>query len=541
MIRCAALLFGAEETARRQREMLESHASAQEWTIIRRHRVAGGDSGRTERWAAFQELLAEARLGRFDTVLLAADAAAAEAPGEIGTLAAALRLQGVRALAVSSAGEAIPLDPGPQLEDLLRFAAEIQTGAESRARRLDRADRRRQRVLGGRWPGGRPPYGFRLADDPQPDLGRLEVDPAEASVVRDIFRLYIEQGLGSTKVAEELNRRGARLRSGGPWNDSAVRAVLRSPMVAGRPAYGRTQHARESGRAMRRTAEVTLSRIAVPEWEIVDFLSFQRAQERLGARRLRSAGPRGDRLLLSGLARCGHCGGPLTAGVAMPRRSLRDGTVQHYRYPRYDCRTRAGGGSCAGQRGYPAKRVETLVLARVPLALSRLREGELLHVVRQGLEESFWRRSLALERADRRVERAERAIRQLYGRPQRTPDAERLQSLARREAEAELVAARAEHRRLGQSLEPVGIQMSRVEEFLLAAENWWEKSLQSAEERRTAIRQLVGRVVMARSHVEIHWRVDLERLSEARDAGKLEWTERVAWPKSARGGLRAAE
>ncbi len=113
----------------------------------------------------------------------------------------------------------------------------------------------------GRFLGGRPPYGYRLADaGPHPNPGKaaigqrlhcLEVDPVAAPVVRRIFSEYVA-GRGLYAIAEGLTRDGVpspsahdpsrnrhRASSGGAWSKSAVRAILANPRYTGRQVWGR--------------------------------------------------------------------------------------------------------------------------------------------------------------------------------------------------------------------------------------------------------------------------------------------------------------
>ena len=90
---------------------------------------------------------------------------------------------------------------------------------------LSRAERNRTRIRvrnamrahaqAGRWLGGRPPYGYRLADagaHPNPSkaasgarLHRLEPDPTTAPVVARIFAMYLT-GAGYKQIATVLTR-----------------------------------------------------------------------------------------------------------------------------------------------------------------------------------------------------------------------------------------------------------------------------------------------------------------------------------------------
>ncbi len=111
----------------------------------------------------------------------------------------------------------------------------------------------------GRFLGGRPPYGYRLADaGPHPNPGkaaagqrahRLEVDPTTAPMVERIFAEYID-GKGFYAIAERLTADGVpcpsaadpgrnRHRSGIAWSKAAVRAILRNPRYTGRGVWNR--------------------------------------------------------------------------------------------------------------------------------------------------------------------------------------------------------------------------------------------------------------------------------------------------------------
>ncbi len=53
----------------------------------------------------------------------------------------------------------------------------------------------------GRYLGGQTPFGYNY----EKETKRLVVNDAEASVVRRIFRLYVDEGLSHQKIAQRLN------------------------------------------------------------------------------------------------------------------------------------------------------------------------------------------------------------------------------------------------------------------------------------------------------------------------------------------------
>ena len=113
----------------------------------------------------------------------------------------------------------------------------------------------------GRFLGGRPPYGYLLADaGPHPNPGkaavgqrlhRLEPDPAAAPVVARIFEEFVA-GYGLYTIARRLTEDGIpspsahdaarnphRAASRGVWAKSAVRAILANPRYTGRQVWNR--------------------------------------------------------------------------------------------------------------------------------------------------------------------------------------------------------------------------------------------------------------------------------------------------------------
>ena len=65
------------------------------------------------------------------------------------------------------------------------------------------------------------PYGLRVAVD----CSRLEEDPQERAVLVQMMELIV-QDYSITLVAAELNKRGLRTRSGGPWTPVSVFNML---------------------------------------------------------------------------------------------------------------------------------------------------------------------------------------------------------------------------------------------------------------------------------------------------------------------------
>jgi DNA invertase Pin-like site-specific DNA recombinase len=73
----------------------------------------------------------------------------------------------------------------------------------------------------------------RRAQETFPHSGELYVDEGEAAVVREVFRLYVEDRLGTRAIARRLTQAGLRTRQGAVWRTQQVQAIVKSPLYAG--------------------------------------------------------------------------------------------------------------------------------------------------------------------------------------------------------------------------------------------------------------------------------------------------------------------
>lgn len=187
----------------------------------------------------------------------------------------------------------------------------------------------------GRYLGGRPPYGYRLADaGPHPNRAhaawgrrahKLEPDPGTAPVVRWIFAQRLT-GHSLARIARALNdmeipcpsaadpQRNAH-RSGQAWMVTTVRSIVSNPRYTGRQVWNRqpTEH------DLIDPANTGLGHRQVQRWNLPDgwVISSSPAHQALvseadfvAVQGIRAAGrptASGRRYLLAGFLRCGIC------------------------------------------------------------------------------------------------------------------------------------------------------------------------------------------------------------------------------------------
>ena len=233
------------------------------------------------------------------------------------------------------------VDPGSDAHEIvMNLYGGMSKGERNRIKTRVRSAMAAQAAIEGRFLGGRPPYGYVLADaGPHPNpakaatgqqLRRLELDPIAAPVVVRIFEeftagkgLYaIGRGLTeagiSSPSAHDPDRNRHRVAGRGVWAKSAVRAILKNPRYTGRQVWNRQRR----DEVLIDVEDVALGHQTKMRWNdpdewvwsehaahqpIIDPDLFRAAQESFGRPTRRAPRRSGSRYLLSGLIRCGVC------------------------------------------------------------------------------------------------------------------------------------------------------------------------------------------------------------------------------------------
>lgn len=155
------------------------------------------------------------------------------------------------------------VDPGSDAHDMLmNLFGGMSKGERARVQIRVKAAMNDLAERSDRFLGGRPPYGYRLADaGPHPNpskatagqrLHRLEPDPTTSPVVERIYTMFGVQEMGLRAIAEALTAEGipspsaydpARNRHRNPigWPHSAVRAILTNPTYRGVRVWGKQE------------------------------------------------------------------------------------------------------------------------------------------------------------------------------------------------------------------------------------------------------------------------------------------------------------
>ena len=296
---------------------LTSYVASQPGWVLIGEPYTDDASGATTDRPGLQRALRAARAGRFDVLLVYRVDRFSRRLSDLLDLLAVLDDADV---AFCSATE--PFDTstsiGRMLVQLLGVFAEFE-----RETIIDRVINGMSAKAGkGKWTGGTRPYGYHV----NRETHKLVPHDTEAPILREIFRLYTNNRIGTRAIAAELNRRGIPNRTGKRWSGLTIGRILDNPAYTGDIAY-RDVYVQDAHEAL------------------VDRDTWQRARAIAEARsdaHTQRAMSESD-YHLTGLITCPQCGKKYIGTSAKGRNRL-----YHY----YTCftRIRYGTNSCDGPR-----------------------------------------------------------------------------------------------------------------------------------------------------------------------------------------------
>lgn len=238
-----------------------------------------------------------------------------------------------------------------------------------------------RRGLGGRIAAGKSAGGLSYGYAKGEEIGTIVIDEDEATIVRRIFREYAE-GKSPLKIAEGLNAdlipspaKRTKRKTSGHWKQNTINGhaergtgILNNELYVGYRVWNRLRYSKDpiTGRRVSRINDRSKWSITeVPELSIIDDETWAAAKARQTAMRALRGKPepgkstlaatranRRRKYLLSGLVRCGLCGGPMTIAGGNPKAGGR----------RYYCANarEKGAAVCEGMPGVLQTEIEEL-------------------------------------------------------------------------------------------------------------------------------------------------------------------------------------
>ena len=334
---------------------MEAHCKRRGLTIVARYQEVG--RGWSKKRPEFQRMLADARQGRFDTIVC----------WKSDRLS-----RGMYPAALMEVVEAhrINLQAVMDAIDMKTFGLMAAVGKIELDNFRERSSMgKRGTAKQGRIPISNVPYGYRIGED-----GRPEVVEAEAEVVRRVYGMYVRDGKGAPAITRQLNADGVPLaKEGKRWYDGTVHRILSNETYKGTWWYGKARYvSTEEGIQVYEQPEEEW--IAVPFPPLVDEDTWERARVLRRQRWTRAKRNTKVFYLLQHMMRCSECGFLMGGSANTKKEVKRNGKLYKYELdpPRryYRCygyqQMRL---QCRAKPMIRAERLESLVWGQVKNAL----------------------------------------------------------------------------------------------------------------------------------------------------------------------------
>ena len=291
-----------QESLLHQKEFFTEYARRNGHELVRLYADEGISGTSLKKREEFKQLLRDARLGLFELVVVKDVSRFARNTVDALQSVRTLKALGINTLFINANMTSI----GDGEFALTLFSAMAQEESNNLSKRVKwgkRINAEKGRV---------PPrvFGYDKVDN-----FTLAINEEEARIVRKVFSLYIDRGLGCRSISMALNRDGDQTKLGNAWDARGVKRILVNPLYGG--ILVNHKYEIEDFLTGRQVALPKEERFyhQRPEWAIVPPERFRRAQEILASRRKQYAsgepcrqGRYSGKHPFSTLIKCAHCG-----------------------------------------------------------------------------------------------------------------------------------------------------------------------------------------------------------------------------------------
>ncbi len=295
-----------EASPEQQREEIEKLADREGYQVMRWYTDAGISGDATKKRTEFQRMIADSERGKFKAILCWDQ----DRFGRFDSIEAGRWIYPLREAGISLVTVADGVIDWSDFAGRMLYSIK-QEGKHQFLRDLSRNVLRGKLASAkrGEWQG-RAPFGYRVENK------RLVFGDAEdVQTVRDIFASYLG-GDSLRAIARHLNAAG-KTRDGKPWIPSTIKRMLCRKTYTGWYRWNDERNGKYHSVADGNVVSPQNNSnpddwIVIPDNHpaIVDQQTFDAVQRRLSQRQRRTTPhPNGGKFLLTGLLRCGKCGG----------------------------------------------------------------------------------------------------------------------------------------------------------------------------------------------------------------------------------------
>lgn len=351
-----------------------------DWELYQVYADEGITGTSTKKRAAFNQMIADARLGKFQLILTKEVSRFSRNILDTITYTRELKVLGVGVLFMNDGISTLEPDAELRLSIMGSIAQEESRKTSSRVK-WGQTRRMEQGVV-----FGRSLLGYNVKE------GRLTVDPDGAEIVRLIFYKYGVEKKGTTVIARELREEGCRTHTGNvKWSAGHIVKILKNEKYVGDLVQKKTitpdylSHAKKYNHGEEELVIIRDHHEPIIDRELWD--TVQRELKKRNRNGELGAG-HSNRYVFSGKIKCGECG----ASFVSRKKSHKDGSL----YRRWSCYTATSEGLKRLDVQGNEVGCDIGKLLREELALDILRQSlAVLRMDREGIIQNVT--SLALE------------------------------------------------------------------------------------------------------------------------------------------------
>ncbi len=376
-----------------QLRALKEYAKANGYSVAREY-VDEAESGRVADRPQFREIIEEGSKPKapFEVILVWKFSRFTRKREHAVAFKAQLRRKGIRVVSITEQAE--DNATGRLLEGIIESVDEYYS--ENLAQEVVRG--MREAASRGFFLSAVAPFGYKRVkvSDGVKDRPTLEVDPATAPVVKEIFE-SAQRGNGLKEICKDLNGRGISNR-GKRWYKGGLHYLLTNEAYTGTAVWGRTSKGDREPDPVR----VEEAWPALVSRELFDAVQ-QAMRDRAPA--VRRPARVGSRFLLSGLLKCGFCGKPFIGHGA------KSGQFAYYVCGKL---YREGSGSCEAQY-LNSTNLETFIVEKIrERILTEETVLELVTLVAEEIDEMAGQMAGRLKAIDAELADIDRRLEKLY-------------------------------------------------------------------------------------------------------------------------------
>ncbi len=143
------------------------------------------------------------------------------------------------------------------------------------------------------------------------DYFNLEINREEAAVIKQIFKMYTEEGYGALKIANHLNEQGIRTKRGCTWSQNAVCRILDNELYTGKVINGKQEVTDFLTGKRTEKDETEWMVVERPDLRIIEPEIYEKAKEVRAAKSKSfhlTSERESNKYLFSTLIKCKECG-----------------------------------------------------------------------------------------------------------------------------------------------------------------------------------------------------------------------------------------